>query len=165
MPDSRIMLAEQEAELGVKAHCRRVATWCSELARVLGLSERERSLLEDTALWHHIPEFLLDDAARRRLLADLRFQETGERSWPPDPIRQTLLTFRGLQHVDDPSTGKIVAALEISDDFDQYFETLPLIAPDDPDQCSNSSVQAMASYLQVTSRADVSRVIDRLPIF
>ena len=62
--------------------------------------------------------------------------------------------------------GKIVAVLEISDDFDQYFESQPLFDETDaPDECANSSVEAMMSYLQVTSRADVTRVIDRLPVF
>ncbi len=61
--------------------------------------------------------------------------------------------------------GKIVAVLEISDDFDQFFESEPLFDADSLDQCTNSSVEAMMTYLQVTSRADVSRVIDRLPVF
>lgn len=159
------MLAEWEAALGVRAHCRRVATWSCELARVLGLSEAEQSLLEETALWHHVPEFLLDDAARGRLLADLRLKESGERSCVPEKVRQTLLTFWGLQDMEDQSIGKVIAALEISDDIDQFFETQPLLAPEQGDECAHTSVQAMTSYLQVTSRADVSRVIDRLPIF
>ena len=58
-----------------------------------------------------------------------------------------------------------MAALEISDDFDQHFEAEPLFHQDEPDACADSSLQTMMSYLQVTSRADVSRVIDRLPIF
>jgi putative nucleotidyltransferase with HDIG domain len=61
--------------------------------------------------------------------------------------------------------GKIVAVLEISDDFDQFFESEPLFDTEPLDQCTNSSVEAMMTYLQVTSRADVSRVIDRLPVF
>jgi putative nucleotidyltransferase with HDIG domain len=61
--------------------------------------------------------------------------------------------------------GKIVAVLEISDDFDQFFESEPLFDADSVDECTNSSVEAMMTYLQVTSRADVSRVIDRLPVF
>ena len=42
------------------------------------------------------------------------------------------------------------------------FESEPLFDAGAEDQCTNSSVEAMMTYLQVTSRADVSRVIDRL---
>lgn len=165
MGEARLVLAEGEAGVGVRAHCRRVAAWSCELARALGLSEAERKLVEQAALSHHVPEVLLDDPARRRLLADLRIEESGERSLLPDDVRQTLLVFWGRKEIPDTSIAKIVAALEIADDFDQYFEAQPIFEPDEPDQCANSSVQAMTSYLQVTSRSDVSRVIDRLPIF
>ena len=57
--------------MGVRAHCQRVATWSCELARALGLSELERALVERAALAHHVPEILLDDQARSRLLADI----------------------------------------------------------------------------------------------
>lgn len=165
MAEIPVALDQGEADLGVRAHCRRVAAWSCELARVLGLSQLERQLLERTALSHHVPELLLDDQARGRLLADIRFQESGEGSLLSPDVREALLTFWGRTEIPDPSIAKIVAALEISDDFDQFFEAQPIFDPDQPDECANSSVQAMTSYLQVTSRADISRVIDRLPIF
>jgi putative nucleotidyltransferase with HDIG domain len=55
--------------------------------------------------------------------------------------------------------------LEICNDFDQYFEAEPLGDQETGGSAPNPSVEAMFSYLQVTSRADVSRVIDRLPVF
>jgi putative nucleotidyltransferase with HDIG domain len=107
----------------------------------------------------------LDNHARSRLLADICLEESGEQSLLDEDVRRVLLTFRGRRKVIDPSIAKVVAALEISDDFDQFFEAGPLFEPEEADQCASSSVQTMMSYLQVTSRADVSRVIDRLPIF
>lgn len=160
-----MILPEVRLDVGVRAHCRRVATWSSELARALGLSDSERCLAEQAALSHHLPEVLLDDEARARLLADIRVEEAGEQSLIPEDIRQVLLTFWNRREISDASIAKVVAALEISDDFDQHFEAQPLFHADEPDQCANSSVQTMMSYLQVTSRADVSRVIDRLPVF
>ena len=58
--------------------------------------------------------------------------------------------------------GKIVACLKSVTTSTSIFESEPLFDAESPDQCTNSSVEAMMTYLQVTSRADVSRVIDRL---
>ncbi len=165
MADGHMVLPEVRLDVGVRAHCRRVATWSCELARALGLSDSERRLAEQAALSHHLPELLLDNEARGRLLADICLEESGEQSLIDEDVRQVLLTLWGRREVADGSIAKVVAVLEISDDFDQHFEAQPLFAPDEPDQCANSAVQTMMSYLQVTSRADVSRVIDRLPIF
>jgi len=165
MADSHIVLADEKVEMGIRAHCRRVATWSCELARALGFSDTERTLVEQAGLSHHVPEVLLDDQARGRLLAEIGLQESGEHSFLDDDVRRMLLAFRGRGEALDPSLAKLAAVLEISDDFDQFFEAEPLFDSEEPDQCAHSSVQTMMSYLQVTSRADVSRVIDRLPVF
>jgi putative nucleotidyltransferase with HDIG domain len=165
MADSRIVLPERRVGLGVRAHSRRVATWSLELGRALGLDGAERDLAEQAALYHHTPEVLLDDQARGRLLADLGCQESGEQSLIPEKVRQILLTFWRRRAPSDPSTGKMAAVLEISDDFDQFFEAKPLFDPEEPDQCATSSVETMMSTLQAASRADVARVLSRLPIF
>ncbi len=107
----------------------------------------------------------MDDQARRRLLAEMHLEAGGERLFISDDVRAVLETLWGRRPIADGAMGKIVAVLEISDDFDQFFESEPLFDADSLDQCSNSSVEAMMTYLQVTSRADVSRVIDRLPVF
>jgi HD superfamily phosphohydrolase YqeK len=159
-------LQEDRGDIGVRAHCLRVATWSSELAGALGLSESERKLVEQAAISHHIPEILVDDQAHARLLAEMRLESTGERPLVPNDVRIVLETLWGRRPISDPVMGKIIAVLEISDDFDQYFESEPLFDDTDgPDEFANSSVEAMMSYLQVTSRADVSRVIQRLPVF
>ncbi len=118
--------------------------------------------MEQAAIAHHVPEILVDDQARRRLLAEMHLEAGGEQPFVSDEVRAVLETLWGRRPIADPAMGKIVAVLEISDDFDQFFESEPLFDADSPDQCTNSSVEAMMTYLQVTSRADVSRVIDRL---
>jgi putative nucleotidyltransferase with HDIG domain len=158
-------LIEARGDEAIRAHCLRVATWSSELASALGLSESHRSLVEQVAIAHHIPGILLDDQARRRLLAEMRLETKGDRPFVSDEVRAVLETLWGRRPIADPIMGKIVAVLEISDDFDQFFESEPLFDPDSVDECTNSSVEAMMTYLQVTSRADVTRVIDRLPVF
>jgi putative nucleotidyltransferase with HDIG domain len=163
--DSQILLDGAKMDIGVRAHCRRVATWSRELAGALGLSESERTLVERAALSHHVPEIVLDDHARIHLLADIGLEESGDQSLLDEDARLILSMFRGRREVSDPSIAKLIAVLEMSDDFDQFFEAEPLFESEEPDECANSSVQTMMSYLQVTSRADVSRVIDRLPIF
>jgi putative nucleotidyltransferase with HDIG domain len=162
-----IVLAEGCTDESVRAHCLRVAAWASELAGALGLSEAERRLVEQTALFHHVPKFVLDDQARGRLLAEMRIEEKGQPSFVPDDVRQVLWAFWGLAGIPDAAMAKIVAVVEISDDFDQHFESEPLSDPDPgtEDQCAISSVETMMSYLQVITRADVNRVIDRLPVF
>jgi putative nucleotidyltransferase with HDIG domain len=171
-PVDEILMANRAAELteargdeAIRAHCLRVATWSSELAGAIGLSESHRNLVEQTALAHHVPELLLDDQSRRRLLAEMHLEASGERRFISEEVRVVLETLWGRRPIADADMGKIVAVLEISDDFDQFFESEPLFDADSLDQCTNSSVEAMLTYLQVTSRADVSRVIDRLPVF
>src|SRR5580704_101405 len=158
-------LIEARGDEAIRAHCLRVATWSSELASAIGLSESDRNLVEQAAIAHHIPQILVDDQARRRLLAEMHLEAKGEEPFISDRVRAVLETLWGRRPIADTAMGKIVAVLEISDDFDQYFESEPLLDPGAEDQCTNSSVEAMMTYLQVTSRADVSRVIDRLPVF
>ncbi len=171
-PVDEILMSNRAAELtelrgdeAIRAHCLRVATWSSELAGAIGLSESDRNLVEQAALAHHVPELLVDDRSRRRLLAEMHLEARGERPFICDEVRVVLETLWGRRPIADADMGKIVAVLEISDDFDQFFESEPLFDADSLDQCTNSSVEAMMTYLQVTSRADVSRVIDRLPVF
>jgi putative nucleotidyltransferase with HDIG domain len=158
-------LVESRGDEAIRAHCLRVATWSSELAGAIGLSDLDRNLVEQAALAHHVPEILVDDQAGRRLLAEMHLEARGERPFLSDEVRAVLQTLWGRRPISDAAMGKIVAVLEISDDFDQFFESEPLFDAASPDQCTNSSVEAMMTYLQVTSRADVSRVIDRLPVF
>src|SRR3984957_7882335 len=158
-------LLEERGGEAIRAHCLRVATWSSELAGAIGLSESDRNLVEQAALAHHVPEIVVDDQARRRLLAEMHLEAKGERAFISEPVRAVLETLWGRRAIADAAMGKIVAVLEISDDFDQFFEAEPLFDGDSIDQCTNSSVEAMMTYLQVTSRADVIRVIDRLPVF
>jgi putative nucleotidyltransferase with HDIG domain len=157
-------LIEARGDEAIRAHCLRVATWASELASAIGLSELDRNLVEQAAIAHHIPGILLNDQARRRLLAEMHLEAEGK-PFISEDVRAVLETLWGRRPIADPVMGKIVAVLEISDDFDQFFESEPLFAADSLDECTNSSVEAMMTYLQVTSRADVTRVIDRLPVF
>ena len=158
-------VAGTRGDEAIRAHCLRVATWSSELACAIGLSESDRNLVEQAAIAHHVPEILVDDQARRRLLAEMHLEAEGEQPLVADDVRAVLETLWGRRPIADPAMGKIVAVLEISDDFDQFFESEPLFDAGSVDECTNSSVEAMMTYLQVTSRADVSRVIDRLPVF
>ena len=167
-------LQEDRADIAVRAHCLRVATWSSELAGAIGLSESERKLVEQAAISHHLPEILVDDEAHARLLAEMRLEAAGEQPLVPPPlvpndVRVVLEALWGRRPISDAAIGKIVAVLEISDGFDQYFEFQPLF--DDtgaPDECASSQVEAgfvetMRSYLQMTSHSDVSQMIERLP--
>src|SRR5208337_3437873 len=62
---------EDRDDIAVRAHCLRVATWSSELAGAIGLSEPERKLVEQAAISHHFPEILVDDQAHARLLKEM----------------------------------------------------------------------------------------------
>jgi len=157
-------LIEARGDEAIRAHCLRVATWSSELASAIGLSESDRNLVERAAIAHHVPGILLDDQARRRLLAEMHLEVKGD-PFVSNDVRAVLETLWGRRPIADPAMGKIVAVLEISDDFDQFFESEPLFDAEWLDECTNSSVEAMMAYLQVTSRADITRVIDRLPVF
>jgi len=165
MTTRALELSQVRCDEAIRAHCLRVAAWSSELAGAIGLSDSERDLVEQAAVVHHVPDILVDDQASRRLLAEMHLETTGERPFISDDVRAVLETLWGRRPIANTGMGKIVAVLEISDDFDQFFESEPLLDADAPDQCTHSSVEAMITYLQVTSRADVSRVIDRLPVF
>jgi putative nucleotidyltransferase with HDIG domain len=165
MTNATAELREGRADEAIRAHCLRVAAWSGELASVVGLSESDRNLVERAAIAHHVPEVVVDERARTRLLAELHLESKGEQPLLADDVRAVLETLWGRRQIADATMGKIVAVIEISDDFDQHFESEPLFEPDLADPCANSSVEAMMTYLQVTSRADVSRVIERLPVF
>jgi putative nucleotidyltransferase with HDIG domain len=151
-------------DLGIQAHCQRVAAWSSELAGALGLSPSERRLVEQAALWHHFSQVILSDTSRHRLVEDLKLEEVGQALFP-EQVAQLLQAFWGNQAGTDASMVKLAAVLEMCDDFDQFFEAEPLADSEAADQSVNPSVETLFSYLQVTSRADVSRVIDHLPVF
>jgi HD-like signal output (HDOD) protein len=152
-------------DLGVQAHCQRVAAWSSELAGALGLSPSERSLVEHAALCHHFSQIAFDETTRHGLLQDLKIEETVGQPGLPEEVGQLLQAFWGYDAVSDGSIAKLAAVLEMCDDFDQFFEAEPLAESDTANQSVNPSVETLFSYLQVTSRADVSRVIDHLPVF
>lgn len=152
-------------DAGVRSHCQRVSTWARELAGALGLSDPERGLVGQAAIFHHLSPVLLDDDARHRLLTDVGVQEDDGPALIPEVVRHLLQVFWRRELIADPNDVRLAAVLEICDDFDQYFEAESLAEADASDECSNSSVETMMSYLQLSSRADVSRVIDRLPVF
>jgi putative nucleotidyltransferase with HDIG domain len=142
-----------------------VAAWSSELASALGLSPSERSLVEQAALCHHFSPIAFDETTRHGLLRDLKIEETVGLPGMPQEVGQLLQAFWGHEAVSDGSIAKLAAVLEMCDDFDQFFEAEPLAELDTADRSVNPSVETLFSYLQVTSRADVSRVIDHLPVF
>src|ERR1700733_6425892 len=114
-------LTEARGDEAIRAHCLRVATWSSELASAIGLSESERNLVEQAAIAHHVPKILVDDQARRRLLAEMRLEAKGDRPFISNDVRAVLETLWGRRPIADPAMGRIVAVLEISDAFDQFF--------------------------------------------
>ena len=58
--DRTIVLAERYVDEAVRAHCLRVAAWAGELATALGISEAERKLIEQSALFHHVPQLWMN---------------------------------------------------------------------------------------------------------
>ena len=165
MEHGRNWSPEGQGDPGVQAHCQRVAAWSRELASALRLSPSEERMVEQAALCHHFSKVAVDQPSRQRLLHDLKIEETAGRPALPEQVEQLLLTFWRNDTACDPSIAKLAAVLEMCDDFDQYFEAEPLAEIETGDESVNPSVETLFSYLQVTSRADVSRVIDRLPVF
>src|ERR1700723_947824 len=88
-------LAGARGDEAIRAHCLRVATWSSELASVVGLSESDRNLVEQAAIAHHVPEILVDDQARRRLLAEMHPEAAGGQPFVADDVRVVLETLWG----------------------------------------------------------------------
>jgi putative nucleotidyltransferase with HDIG domain len=150
---------------GVGAHCRRVATWARELAGALGLSAEEAVLVEQAALHHHLAPVILDGDAQRRLLTDLGVEAIAGPTLISEGTTNLLQAFWRRRKIADAAEARLVAALEICDDFDQFFEAEPLSDSSDCSEFSNSPVETMMSFLQLSSRADVNRVVDRLPVF
>src|SRR5580658_8295789 len=100
---------EGRGDEAIRAHCLRVATWSSELANAIGLTESDRNLVEKAAIAHHIPQILVDDQARRRLLAELHLESKGDQPFIADDVRAVLETFWGRRAIADAAMGKIVA--------------------------------------------------------
>jgi putative nucleotidyltransferase with HDIG domain len=121
--------------------------------------------VEQAALWHHLHQVTIDQTSRERLLHDLKLEEAPGCPALPESVEKLLQAFWGNEAESDASIAKLAAVLEICDDFDQFFEAEPLGDVDTSDDSVNPWVDTLFSYLQVSSRADVSRVIDRLPVF
>ena len=149
--------------VGTEAHCRRVAAWSGELARALGLAEPDRQLIEQAASEHHLPDVLSDDASRLKLLTDLRISERPDSSDRSDLV-DLLSAFHASSPGADGKFARLATLLDIGHDFDRFFESRPFASAEEQG-ASNSAVETMLSYLQITSRADIGRVIDRLPVF
>ena len=81
---------EDRDDIAVRAHCLRVATWSSELAGAIGLSESERKLVEQAAISHHFPEILMDNGAHARLLAEMHLETSGEQALVSSDVRAVL---------------------------------------------------------------------------
>src|SRR5690242_13829336 len=103
MDHRRIWSADGRGDLGVQAHCQRVAAWSCELAGALGLTPSERSVVEQAALCHHFSRIAVDDRSRHRLLQDLKVEETGGQPALPQEVARLLQTFWGNDAVSDPS--------------------------------------------------------------
>src|SRR5271167_3279059 len=93
---------DARANEAVRAHCLRVATWSSELASAIGLSESDRDLVEQAAIAHHTPEILVDDQARARLLTEMHLETKGEHPFISDEVRAVLETLWGRRPIADP---------------------------------------------------------------
>ena len=85
----------------------------------------------------------MDDQARWAASGRDALGSEGRERFIPDDVRAVLETLWGKRPIVDPTMGKIVAVIEISDDFDQYFESEALFDAESLDQCTNSSVEAM----------------------
>ena len=140
MDHGRTWSPEGQGDLGVQAHCQRVAAWSRELASALGLSPSEERVVEQAALCHHFSQVAVDQPSRQRLLQDLKIEETASRPALPEEVEQLLQTFWGSDAVCDPSVAKLAAVLEMCDDFDQYFEAEPLAELQTGDESVNPSV-------------------------
>src|SRR5580704_12864525 len=92
-------LTEARGDEAIRAHCLRVATWSSELAGAIGLSESERKLVEQAAISHHFPEILVDDGAHARLLAEMHLEASGEQALVSSEVRNVLETLWGRRPI------------------------------------------------------------------
>ena len=121
-------LIEARGDEAIRAHCLRVATWASELASAIGLSESDRNLVEQAAIAAPCSR---DSVGRPGAHVACWLKCIWKRKASllvSDDVRSVLETLWGRRPIADPAMGKIVAVLEISDDFDQFFESEPLLA-------------------------------------
>jgi putative nucleotidyltransferase with HDIG domain len=149
-------------EAGSQAHCRRVAAWAAELAALLKTTPGQRAALEKAALAHHVPLILLDEHSLGLLLSDLHVREAS----PPAVIGQTALleSYHRLPgRSSNSEVARLAAVLEIAHALDESFEWEPYESEERTE--SDPVADTALGYLQVTTRADLARVVDKLPVF
>jgi len=123
------------------AHCKRVAAWTVELARVRGLNPQEEQKLETAALSHH------------SLVAVLR-----------GPARTTFLADLGIQEKDPENTPRIEhEILEIANALDEHFEWEPFSNHDAEDE--NPAAAAAFQCLRCIDETGLKQAVAKLPVF
>jgi putative nucleotidyltransferase with HDIG domain len=166
------------AEAGARAHCRRVAAWCDEIARAQRLPAEECSALQQAALLHHQPD-VLRGPSLTRLLDDLGF--SGGNGYA-DGVQMTsklaekvLVCFRSrAQFRDDARVLLLAQLLDLANCFDEQLEHAPfeqegiekvLDQALEAQQQADEAVAFMLQNLRKCSRGDLSQVLPKLPVY
>lgn len=115
-------------DLGLLAHCRRVAALANLIAHHLFLSSEDKDALHTAAILHHSDAGVRRKRAIDRLLSDIC--ETGTLPWDPaDPLPRSVRTI--LVAFETPGAGseserRLGEILRLCDIFDQELEVQPL---------------------------------------
>jgi HD-like signal output (HDOD) protein len=180
MATSIVRLPEQAPGVqdGVKAHCRRVAAWCEEIAAKLKLPADESLALQRAALLHHEPKAFADNALRR-LLADLGLPtdglstaQTRSSSALAEQILRAVRTGTGARPTS--RAAELARILEAANLFDEQLE----YAPFEEDQIDHvlsraaqnqgmidAAVGFVLNHLRRVSRDDLQAVLPKLPVY
>lgn len=163
---------------GAQAHCRRVAAWCEELARVLGIGSDEAAALQEAALMHHHPSALLNHSGASRLAGELGLafeEDTASQQGMSVRAEQIIAAFRSKRAtVTSKRVNELVRILDMTNAFDEQLEFAPFEAEqlasvlqgclDQPAE-GNRGVRFILRYLRKARKGDLAAVMPKLPVY
>ncbi len=171
-------------DLGLAAHCRRVAALAAELSDRLQMPAAEREVLEKAALLHHAPIEMLREGSSERLFTDLlgedwqRLVDGGQALKAIDPsVLRVLSALRRRSlaaKTDEPAA--LAGIVELCGFFDERIEFLPYEARTEEqvlkelgwmagEGIHDPEVVATLASLRQVERKDLVAAIQRLPVY
>lgn len=160
---------------GMEEHCRRVAAWCSELARAFELTSEESAALTGAALMHHRPD-LQQHLAAPKLLAEMGLDVSNAYTDSADPgpelSSKVLDAFNGTLPNGEPARVlELAGILEAANSLDEQLEFAPFANEDFQPvvqgvlqgRAPENEVGAAVQKLRYCSRVELAEGIGRLP--
>src|SRR5258706_10540086 len=154
------LMAKNVAE---RAHTRRVAAWCAEIATKLNLPAREHKVLERAARLHQQSKLFADEAAWTGLRRELGIQPNRADEISEAAI-ETLRSLHGYRSASQ-RIRNLATILEQCDDLDGACELDATVSSEPDLNGLDGIVEIIAGHFGAVPKEHLERAASRLPVF